>query len=172
MRKSSPQGLGRPQVGKDLGVKEFIAQPRYLETSIRNVFYEAHATQRSRTLKLPGWGRRGYGRCSRLWRPTPAFPACTRGLASHLPTPFSPCWAPLPPRRPYSFFGQRRSCEKPRAVLYIMYVMYKTVLAGCEALSGYGEREWVSSFDAPKQTTYTYTYTLGGNHEPGHHIPR
>src|SRR5665811_389246 len=39
-------------------------------------------------------------------------------------------------RRPYSFFGQRRSCEKPRAVLYIMYVMYKTVLAGCEALSG------------------------------------
>src|SRR5680860_622881 len=32
-----------PQVGKDLGVKEFIAQPRHLETSIRNVFYEAHA---------------------------------------------------------------------------------------------------------------------------------
>src|SRR5660397_224903 len=38
--------------------------------------------------------------------------------------------------RPYSFFGQRRSWEKPRAVLHIMYVMYKTFLAGCEALSG------------------------------------
>src|SRR5680860_1860701 len=37
---------------------------------------------------------------------------------------------------PYSFFGQRRSWEKPRTMLYIMYVMYKTVLAGCAALSG------------------------------------
>src|SRR5660398_190755 len=54
-----------------------------------------------------------------------------------------------------------------------MYVMYKTVLTGCAALSGVRrERDWVSSFDAPKQNTYTYTYTLGGNHEPGHHIPR
>src|SRR5680860_773212 len=34
--------------------------------------------------------------------------------------------------------------EKPRAVLYIMYVMYKTVLAGCGGAEWGTGRDWVS----------------------------
>jgi len=44
--------------------------------------------------------------------------------------------------------------EKPRAVLYIMYVVYKTVLAGCEGAEWGNHRNRLLTRDPTRYATY------------------
>jgi len=63
------------------------------------------------------WG----SRASR--RPTPSCPGCTRGLALNSPTPFSPCWVPVPPPALLLLRSKAAVWEaQGRVVHYVRYV--------------------------------------------------